>query len=184
LQQPDSRRAAALGRGIARLVDIDGATPVRVISGWSGGFFGPAMLATYLPYLLLTVVIEVPIVAVLLRRSWGTARAAVAGTLANVLSHPLLYFGWPRLFARGRGDWVCVITGELLVMGFEAGIYVILGWRCFDSRRAARAVSYDAWTASLLANSVSFGTGLLLGALGWLQPYADFMAHILRVAWP
>jgi hypothetical protein len=111
-----------------------------------------------------TLAVEVPIFVAVARLPVGTPqknraplwRLAVAGAAGTCVTHPLLWFVWPLVVS----DYTAyIVSGELLVAAIESATFLALarpiGWR--------RAVA-----ASLTANAVSFGLGLLLRAVGLL----------------
>ena len=103
---------------------------------------------------LLTLVIEVPVFVLVwrfgrsLRRPlWRIAAAGAAGT---VLTHPLLWFVWPRVVTDYN---MYVLTGEVIVAVVESFTFFALA-RPITLRRAI--------AASLLANGASYGIGVLV----------------------
>jgi hypothetical protein len=116
-----------------------------------------AALAGYLPYLVLTWAVEVPLLLLVLRRDASHRRIAGAGLLCSGFTHPLLWFAWPKVVRLERYA-LFAATGEALVLAIEAALIwaLILQARADRLRRAA--------LASLAANAASFGVGLLLQA--------------------
>ncbi|HEY3356790.1 MAG TPA: hypothetical protein VGQ83_26300 [Polyangia bacterium] len=114
------------------------------------------MLDAWLPAFLLTCVLEVPIYA-LLRRRLGpprrhpVRRAALLGLAVNAVTHPCVWFLFPRLglpYWRGLAlaeVWVVVVEGVLLAAAL----------------RVPRGRLWVPAGAALLANAVSLGVGLL-----------------------
>ena len=104
----------------------------------------------------LTEVIEAPIVVAALRsaaepRGWGRALAIALG--ASALTHPVVWFAFPRLVPEPY--WAMLATAEVFAVGAEA-LYL----RGFKLPRALET--------SLIANAASFGVGLVSRALlGW-----------------
>jgi hypothetical protein len=100
---------------------------------------------------LLTLAVELPIVALLLRRfepSWP--RLLVLILFANLASHPAVWFVFTQLFL--MGTWSYVIAAEGWAVGTEALFY----WAAFRGVSARRAVA-----VSLVANAASFLVGRL-----------------------
>jgi hypothetical protein len=120
-------------------------------------------LGGYLELLLLTLVIETPLVALLLWRVCGWKRALAAGVLASATTHPLLCFAWPLVVPFTRETYLAfVVSGESLVVVIEAVIiYLALRQRhgARPSRPKREAVA--ALAISLGANVTSFGIGML-----------------------
>ncbi len=101
-----------------------------------------------------TIVAEAPVYILLGYGRVGIARAFLAGALGSCITHPLLWFVWPRVVA----DYHLYVTsGELLVAIIEAIVFYLLA----RPVGIARAVA-----ASFLANAWSFGLGLFLRHLG------------------
>lgn len=92
-----------------------------------------------------------PTLATRTRTSHPAARFALA-FLPSALTHPLVWFGFPRL---PLSYVPMVVVAELFAVGAEAALLHVL--------RVPRALLW-----SLLANAASLGTGLLLRTLvGW-----------------
>ena len=122
-----------------------------------------APLSVYLPYLALTLAIELPVVVLVLRRRCGVWRSLLAGTLASGSTHPLLWYVWPLVVSPYRYA-AYAATGESLVVVIEtAVIYGIAVGRLESVRRGRRWGL--AFAVALLANGASFGAGLLIHAL-------------------
>jgi hypothetical protein len=121
-----------------------------------------AALAGYLPYLALTWAVEVPLLLFVLRRDASHRRIAGTGLLCSGLTHPLLWFAWPKVVPL-EPYAPFAATGEGLVVTIEAALI----WALILQARADRLG--HAALASLAANAASFGVGLLLQALraGW-----------------
>lgn len=79
--------------------------------------------------------------------------ALAAGVAASSITHPLLWYAWPRF----GPDWLWLGTGEGLVWAFEGVLYGAV---------LARGARPDPWRRGLLtsvyANAVSTAVGLLL----------------------
>jgi hypothetical protein len=132
-------------------------------------------LSVYLPYLLLTLVIEAPLVLGLLVRRCGWQRSLVAGLLASLLTHPLLWFAWSRVLSPRTNYAAYVASGEALVVLIEAGVFLLVALLPTADRRAttrdgAARLAGVALGVSLAANFVSWATGALLHELGLLRP--------------
>ncbi len=107
---------------------------------------GVPLPTAYLLALGLTLGVEVPVVA--LFYPGRRLRMALVCAAATTLTHLLLAFGFPRILPRGISAlWV----GETFATVAEAGAYWLAG------RQAGRAL-----VASALANSCSFGLGLIV----------------------
>ena len=107
-----------------------------------------AVLTRWLAAFALTQVFEVPLY---LRAGAGWRTAF----LASALTHPVVWFVFPRLLRAELGYWSMVAMAEIFAVGAEA-----LWLHANGVRRALP------W--SLLANATSFGCGLLIrAAFGW-----------------
>jgi hypothetical protein len=105
----------------------------------------------------LTLIIELPLAAVLLRRFEARpARLWPKLVFANLATHPLLWFGFP--LAAWPGAW-SMLAAELFAWLCEAAFYIVV----FDGVGLRRA-----FAVSLLANAASFGVGVGVNVLlGW-----------------
>lgn len=106
----------------------------------------------------LTLAVEVPIVALLLRRwepSWLRLLALVF--FANLASHPAVWFVFTQLLLIGTPAYLAVAEGW--AVGCEALFY----WAAFRGLPVRRAI-----VVSLAANAMSFAVGLLITA-AWPQ---------------
>jgi len=113
-----------------------------------------------LPYWLkafaITLALEVPLYVLVSRRfvqkdrKVSTLRLALAGAAGTFLTHPLLWFVWPRVVH----DYTAyIISGELIVAVVESFVFYL----------ASRAVSLRAaFITSFVANAVSFALGALI----------------------
>jgi len=101
-----------------------------------------------------TLAAEVPVYVLLVWKKVPLWRAVVAGMAGTCLTHPLLWFVWPKVVS----DYtVYIVTGEILVAVIETLVFWIIARPVFFSRAVA---------ASFIANAVSYGLGMLLRALG------------------
>lgn len=108
----------------------------------------------FLLSLLLTLIVEVPIVLVLVRYIYRYKNIKIStilfvGVLASALTLPYLWFILPA-FVFDRNTYL--IVGESLVILIEAIIY----YKLFKLK------PFDAFVVSLIANSASATLGLLL----------------------
>jgi hypothetical protein len=104
---------------------------------------------------LLTLAVELPIAAVLLRRyepAWP--RLIVLLVFANLASHPAVWFIFTQWFL--VGTWTYVLAAEGWAVGAEALFY----WAAFRGVSVRRAI-----VVSLAANAASFLVGRLLVAV-------------------
>jgi hypothetical protein len=115
------------------------------------------LLEAWLTAFGLTLLVEIPIFAIVARLlERGRApraplwRLAIAGAAGTCLTHPLLWFVWPRLFG---GYSAYVVSGELLVAAIETGTFYLVARPVRLSTAAA---------ASFLANGASFAVGMIL----------------------
>lgn len=103
----------------------------------------------------LTLAIEVPIYAALLRRCAGSWLAAIAlGVVLQVATHPALWFLAPRF----EPYWAWVVTMEVLVWLIEG---VLAGLAIKHPKGKRYALAYGLF-ASLCANATSTLIGLAL----------------------
>ena len=113
------------------------------------------LLADWALSFALTLIVEVPLFAAL-GRGLPAWRAAVVGAVGSCVTHPLLWFVWPRIVS----DYTAfLVTGEVLVTLIEALIVVI----ALPDAGLRRAL-----VMSCVANAASLGLGLVLRALGLL----------------
>jgi hypothetical protein len=114
-------------------------------------------LREWLVAFCLTLLFEAPIVLGLGRRACPSfARRLGVFLLANVASHPAVWFVFPRLGLSWAG---ATTLAELWAFGVEAGAFALV----FEPGRWREAV-----LISLAANACSFGAGVALWSLGWL----------------
>ena len=106
----------------------------------------------------LTVAVELPIAAFLLRRAEPRVRRRLALiAFANLASHPAVWFVFPEL---GLPFVVAMVLAELWAFGSEALFY----GAAFERAGWLRAIA-----TSALANAMSLGVGLLLRRVtGWV----------------
>jgi len=103
----------------------------------------------------LTVVIELVVAVPLLAPSGaGRARRAAIVVLANLASHPLVWFGFPQWGLVGTERLVCA---ELFAVAVETAAY-LLTLPVLGPQRA--------FATSALSNGTSLAAGLLFRALG------------------
>ena len=111
-------------------------------------------LTTYLPALMLTWAVELPLLVLLLRRHAPWQRVVGAGALGTALTHPQLWYLWPRLF----DDYaVYIVCGELAVVAIEAVVIALICRRHLGPLLALGA--------SALANAGSYIVGVMLGGV-------------------
>ena len=109
------------------------------------------LLGLWFLSLLFTWVVEIPVFVQLVRGTVPWPRAAIAGAAGTLLTHPLLWFVWPRIV--GPDYTVYVGSGELTVGVVESLTFFAL----------ARPVSFwRAVSTSFLANAASYGLGVLV----------------------
>lgn len=103
---------------------------------------------------LFTLAVEVPVYAVVTRGVVPRGRAMLAGAAGTCLTHPLLWFVWPRVIADHD---LGLASGEALVALVETCTFLAL----------ARPVPFRwAVAAAFLANAASWGLGW--GVRAWL----------------
>jgi hypothetical protein len=120
------------------------------------------ILPFWLQAFAFTLAVEIPLFVAVARFRGGSEadrraplwRLALAGAAGTCLTHPLLWFVWPRVV---HDYQLYIASGELLVAAIESATFYAL----------ARPISISrAIAASFVANAGSFGLGLLLRALG------------------
>ena len=106
----------------------------------------------YLPHYGLNLLLELPIVLLVLGRSCGWRRSALACILGNTLTHPPLFLVFPRVLP----SWgVALLVGEVLALTVEWAVYSIV---------ARPKVAALALTASAAANLCSLTAGVAIFA--------------------
>ena len=117
------------------------------------------MLLPWLKAFVLTLAIECPIAAWLLRaQGVGRLRLAALLVFANLATHPLVWFVFPALAVH---PWAAFCLSELFAVIAE-GVFFVAALRV----RAARA-----FAVSAAANGTSLALGLLLYRFvsGWMR---------------
>jgi hypothetical protein len=108
----------------------------------------------WLKAFLFTQTVEIPVYVFVARGSAKIWRAALAGAACTGLTHPLFWFVWPRVVH----DYTAyIVSGELIVTVVESAVFYLLS-RPVSARLAI--------AAAFLANTASFGGGLLFRWLG------------------
>ena len=108
------------------------------------------MLLPWLKAFVLTILIECPVAAWVLRaKDIGRARLIVLLVFANLATHPVVWFVFPRLPLH---PWLSFALSET---------FAVLAEGVFFSA-ALRVRPLRAMAASLAANALSLGVGLLL----------------------
>lgn len=111
------------------------------VSGWLTAF-------------LLTLAIELPIAAWLLRRAEAdVARRLVLVVFANLATHVAVWYVFSQLFLIGTIEYV--VAAEAWAIGAEA-VFLVAAFRGLDPRRAL--------AVAIVANGVSFAIGRIIGA--------------------
>lgn len=110
---------------------------------------------------LLTVLVETPIAVALLREADPRlARRVPAVLLANLATHPSVWFVFPAL---GLGDAASTLISEVFAVLVEAALYAVVfadGWRTRERSPALACAGVSA-----LANGASYAAGLAWYAL-------------------
>jgi hypothetical protein len=111
-------------------------------SGWFAAF-------------VLTLAVEVPIAGYLLRRvEPARLRLAILLVIANLATHPVVWYVITQLFL--IGTWEYVLTAESWAVAVEAVFYAV-AFRGLDPRRAV--------AVAVVANATSFIAGRIVGEL-------------------
>jgi hypothetical protein len=116
------------------------------------------LASSYLPWLLLTCAVEIPLLVHLLRPYASRRRSVVTGLACNGLTHPLLWFGWPRVVPLDNYP-LFLATGEGLVVLVEAALIWGIALRR-EQRAGGTAV-----LASIATNAASCAVGLAFQSL-------------------
>jgi hypothetical protein len=114
-------------------------------------------ISEWLPAFLVTLAVELPVAAYLLRRAEpDLPRRLLLVVFANLLTHPSVWFVFTQLFLIGTLEYT--VAAEAWAIGIEALFYVVT-IRGLGPRRAL--------AVALAANLASFAAGRLVTALGW-----------------
>jgi hypothetical protein len=118
--------------------------------------------ATWITAFAITITVEVAVAVPLLAPSRaGRLRRTGIVVLANLATHPLVWFAFPQLdLGNGR-----VAISELFAVVVEAAAYVLY-WPNAASRAQYRAIALRSFGTSAVANGASLAAGLALRALG------------------
>jgi hypothetical protein len=104
---------------------------------------------------LLTLAVELPVAAALLRRfEPARPRLLILILFANLASHPAVWFVFTQLFLIGTPSYV------LAAEGWAVAVEALFYWAAFRGVTVRRAIA-----VSLVANAASFLVGRLLVAL-------------------
>jgi hypothetical protein len=114
-------------------------------------------VSEWFPAFLLTLGVEIPVAVVLLRGSGaGVPRLVVLVALANLATHPSVWFVFTQLFLVGTPEYVVAAEGWAIAV--EALFYAV----AVPGIRPSRAL-----TVAVVANLASFVVGRLATA-AWL----------------
>jgi hypothetical protein len=108
---------------------------------------------TWLAAFLITLAVEVPIVALLLRRHLGLAQAAAIAVLAQIATHPALWFLVPQFDPYLL--WVAVAESGVVLV--ESAIFATALHRSGADRWIARG-----FLVALVANLITTTIGLAM----------------------
>jgi hypothetical protein len=112
----------------------------------------------------ITITVEASIAVPLLAPSgMGRLRRAAIVVLANLATHPLVWFAFPQLDLFGNAR---LALSELFAVAVEAAAYVLFWPANAYSRAEGRTVVLRSLGTSAIANGASFAAGLILRALG------------------
>ena len=133
-----------------------------------------AYLVRWLHAFVFTLVVEVPVFVLVVRGTVPAWRAALAGAAGSFLTHPLLWFVWPRVI---RHDYAAyIVSGELIVSVVETFTFFLLAGgldrakaSLANAAAARRLTLVQAVAASFLANAASYGGGKVAYMMGWLR---------------
>lgn len=104
---------------------------------------------------VLTLAVEVPIAAYLLRRvEPDRVRLVLLVVFANLATHPIVWYVWTQPFLIGTPEYLAV--AESWAVAAEAVFY----WAAFRGVRPLRALG-----VALAANAASFIAGIVVGTI-------------------
>jgi len=110
----------------------------------------------WLKSFIFTLIIEAPFYVLLGRKAVPWWRALLAGAACSCVTHPALWFLWPRVIHVYK---LYILSGEILVCIIETFIFYALA----RPIKLSRAVA-----ASFIANAASYGLGVLSYKIGIL----------------
>ena len=114
-------------------------------------------VSEWFPAFLLTLAVEIPIAAYLLRRAEpDLPRRLLLVCFANLLTHPAVWFVFTQLFLIGTPEYT--LAAEAWAVGLEAFFYAVT-IRGLSPRRAI--------AIAVAANVASFAVGRLVVGFGW-----------------
>jgi hypothetical protein len=103
----------------------------------------------------ITLVVELVVAVPLLAPSGaGAARRAGVVVIANLATHPIVWFGFPQW---GLPETVRLVASEFFAVALETAAYLLV-WPALGATRA--------FGTSAVANGASLAVGLVLRALG------------------
>jgi hypothetical protein len=112
----------------------------------------------------ITITVEIAVATPLLApKGAGRFRRAGIVALANLATHPLVWFAFPQLGLFGNER---LAVSELFAVAVETAAYILF-WPATAAARAwSKAVVLRSFGTSAVANGASFAVGLTLRALG------------------
>ena len=114
-------------------------------------------VSEWFPAFLLTLAVEVPIAAYLLRRAEpDLLRRLLLVVFANLLTHPAVWFVFTQLFVIGTLEYT--LAAEAWAVGIESLFYLVT----IPGLGPRRAL-----LVAFAANLASFAVGRLITASGW-----------------
>jgi len=114
-------------------------------------------VSEWFPAFLLTLAVEIPIAAYLLRRAEpDLPRRLLLVCFANLLTHPAVWFVFTQLFLIGTLEYT--VAAEAWAVAIEALFYIVT-IRGLGPRRALGV--------AFVANLASFAAGRLISGFGW-----------------
>lgn len=119
---------------------------------------------TWVVAFAITITVEASLAIPLLAPSGlGRPRRAAIVVLANLATHPLVWFAFPQLglLANER-----LAVSEAFAVAVEAAVYALFWSTAAGSNVAGKVVVLRSLGTSAIANSASFAAGLTLRALG------------------
>jgi hypothetical protein len=119
-------------------------------------------LVYLLPWYLLTVAIETPVLIFGLSTHHPLKRRLFAGVWLTACTYPIVTMVLPRLINPTQSHWAYVIAAETFAPAAECALF----WLAFGKREDTQASMWRDFGAVIAANITSFGCGEAVKA--WL----------------
>ena len=125
----------------------------------------PKLFLHFAYFLLLTILIETPVLLVGLSPRHSLGRRLFAGVWLNACSYPIVFFVIPQIYDQVNQRVPYLIVAEIFAPLCEC----LLFWFAFlkDDKSAGKGVFVRDMATIVIANLASFGVGELLYWQGW-----------------